>query len=208
MEKRLIGQQHRREAVLSAAMDVFAERGFQGATVEEIARRALVAKGTPYLYFADKAGLFYAVFERWVEETLAGSEDALKSAHTAKDQLLALALSALDFMETHRQWFPLTLEVWAASGTPALRDRFAEALRSLYSGFRAQVETIVRAGQAAHEFRADVDPAAIAALLTGAVDGLFLQCWFDPKLKARRLIQLFFDALLRGIANPLQGEKS
>lgn len=195
------GQSDRREAVLRAAIGVFAEHGFQGATIEEIARRAEVAKGTPYLYFKDKSDLFYAVFERWAMEAMTASEAALAAASGAQAKLLALALSAAEFMDTHRAWFPLTLEVWAASSTPALRERFSAALQSLYAGWRAHTAAIVREGQASGEFGPDVDAEGLAALLTGAVDGLFLQCWFDPTLDAKALIRGFFDALLQGIAH-------
>ena len=201
------GKPDRREALLRAAVEVFAGRGFQGATVEEIARRAGIAKGTPYLYFADKAELFYAVFERWAAEAMSGAQLALAAAKGASERLLALALSAVGYMETHREWFPLSLEVWAASSTPALRERFVAALQGLYAGYRHETAAIIRAGQADGEFRAAVDAEALAALLTGAVDGLLLQCWFDPELDAEKLVRGFFDALLGGIRGPGKGDR-
>ena len=196
-----------RESLLQAAIEVFSERGYQGATMEEIARRAGVAKGTTYLHFADKADLFYAVFEQWTGDALAASEPALAAAGSASEQLKALAISAVDFIQAHRQWFPLTLEVWSASGTPVLRDRFAAALGSLYAGYRSGIASIIQTGLDRGEFREDVDAEALAALLTGAVDGLFLQCWFDPELEAKRLLNGFFDVLIRGMQNPGQGDK-
>src|SRR6516225_9695552 len=48
----------RREAVLSAALDEFSSRGFEAARLDDVARRAGVAKGTIYLYFRDKESLF------------------------------------------------------------------------------------------------------------------------------------------------------
>lgn len=48
----------RREAILDAALDEFTERGFAGARLEDVARRAGIAKGTIYLYFRDKESLF------------------------------------------------------------------------------------------------------------------------------------------------------
>lgn len=48
----------RRRAILDAALDVFAEHGFNGARMEDVARRAGIAKGTLYLYFKDKTALF------------------------------------------------------------------------------------------------------------------------------------------------------
>lgn len=208
MKKRTNRQIDTREALLQAAIAMFSERGYQGATMEEIARRAGVAKGTPYLHFTDKAELFYAVFERWVKEAVAASATALAQATSARERLAALGTSAIDYMEAHREWYPLSLEVWAASGTPALRERFAQALKNLYAGYRGVAEAIIRAGQHAGEFRADIDGEALAALLTGAVDGLLLQCWFDPDLDAGKMLQGFFDVLIRGIDNPRKGDPS
>ena len=202
MGQRRAAQQLRREAILRAAAEVFAARGYQGTTVEEIARRAGVAKGTPYLHFADKADLFYAVFALWTAESIAGADAALAAARTSSARLQALAQSALDYMDTQRQWFPLTLEVWAASGNPALRERFAAALRHLYEGYRQQAVAIIRQGQADGELRADLDAEALAALLTGAVDGLFVQCWFEPGLDAGQAMRGFFEALMRGLLAP------
>ena len=48
----------RREAILAAALDEFSERGFAAARLDDVARRAGVAKGTIYLYFSDKENLF------------------------------------------------------------------------------------------------------------------------------------------------------
>jgi AcrR family transcriptional regulator len=48
----------RRKAILDAALDVFAERGYAGARLEDVATRAGVGKGTIYLYFSDKRALF------------------------------------------------------------------------------------------------------------------------------------------------------
>src|ERR1700686_1050034 len=48
----------RREAILDAALDEFSARGFAAARLDDVAARAGVAKGTIYLYFADKESLF------------------------------------------------------------------------------------------------------------------------------------------------------
>ena len=48
----------RRDAILDAALDEFSARGFAAARLDDVAKRAGVAKGTIYLYFADKESLF------------------------------------------------------------------------------------------------------------------------------------------------------
>jgi len=62
--------------ICAAALDVFAEKGFAAAKLEEIARRAGVSKGTLYLYFEDKEQLFRAV----VRDTIAPNVELLRTA--------------------------------------------------------------------------------------------------------------------------------
>jgi AcrR family transcriptional regulator len=61
--------------ICSAALEVFAEKGFAAARLEEIARRAGISKGTLYLYFTDKEQLFRAV----VRDTIAPNIDAIRA---------------------------------------------------------------------------------------------------------------------------------
>ena len=78
----------RRQLILEAALDVFAEQGFEGATTKEIAARAGVTHGLIYFYFASKEDLFQATFEH----TLRGALDQihLPSAEDAGDEPAAV----------------------------------------------------------------------------------------------------------------------
>ena len=67
--------------ICAAALEVFAEKGFAAAKLDEIARRAGVSKGTLYLYFKDKEELFRAV----VRDTVAPNVEAVKQAVAAAD---------------------------------------------------------------------------------------------------------------------------
>lgn len=67
--------------ICAAALEVFAERGFAAARLDEIARRAGVSKGTLYLYFSDKEALFRSV----VRDTVAANIDSVGDAVMASD---------------------------------------------------------------------------------------------------------------------------
>ena len=67
--------------ICAAALDVFAEKGFAAAKLDEIARRAGVSKGTLYIYFKDKEELFRAV----VRSAIAPNIDAVTSAVSSLD---------------------------------------------------------------------------------------------------------------------------
>src|SRR5215211_6872448 len=60
----------RRAAILAAALEEFTARGYEGARLDDVAKRAGVAKGTIYLYFADKEALFQDLVRSMVHPVL------------------------------------------------------------------------------------------------------------------------------------------
>src|SRR3954468_6884229 len=68
--RRSAGAEARREAILAAALDEFTARGYEGARLDDVARRAGVAKGTIYLYFTDKQALFQDLVRSMVSPIL------------------------------------------------------------------------------------------------------------------------------------------
>jgi AcrR family transcriptional regulator len=81
----------RREAILDAALTVFAERGFEAARLDDVAARAGVAKGTLYLYFKDKE----ALFEEVVRGAVSPVVERISMLAAAPDMPLAPMLDAL-----------------------------------------------------------------------------------------------------------------
>src|SRR3990170_276266 len=75
--------------ICAAALEVFAEKGFAAARLDEIARRAGVSKGTLYLYFKDKEDLFRAV----VRDTVAPNIDAVQQAVAAAELPFAMLVN-------------------------------------------------------------------------------------------------------------------
>src|SRR5881296_2622022 len=94
----------RPEEIVAAALDVFVERGFARARLEEVARRAGVTKGTIYLYFKSKEALFKAVVRETIVQVIAQGE-ALAQSFTG---------SARDLLER------LVREYWRLVGETSL----------------------------------------------------------------------------------------
>ena len=84
--------------ICSAALEVFAEKGFAAARLEEIARRAGVSKGTLYLYFKDKEDLFRAV----VRDTVAPNIEVIRAS---------LAEAEIPFAQVIRLFLPRFAEI-------------------------------------------------------------------------------------------------
>ncbi|HEY9215643.1 MAG TPA: TetR/AcrR family transcriptional regulator [Ancylobacter sp.] len=86
----------RRRAILDAALEVFAERGFTGARMEDVAARAGVAKGTLYLYFKDKAALFEGLVREAADPVLGTLERELAGFEGSTRDFLHLLFAHLE----------------------------------------------------------------------------------------------------------------
>src|SRR6266581_6391082 len=81
----------KREAILRAATDVFASRGFFNAQVADVARAAGVAAGTVYLYFRSKDDLLVSIFEKTMREALAEGRAAVADLDEPRERLRQFA---------------------------------------------------------------------------------------------------------------------
>jgi AcrR family transcriptional regulator len=94
----------RREAILAAALDEFSAQGFAAARLDDVAKRAGVAKGTIYLYFRDKEALFQELV-RSLLTPVVGSVEALRDAdipmHVLADRMVDLFVN--DIFGTRRR---------------------------------------------------------------------------------------------------------
>src|SRR4051812_19405655 len=94
---RMTGQQ-RREQLIEIGRALFAERGFDGASIEEIAQRAHITKPVVYENFGGKEGLYAVVVDREVRELLARITRALDAEHP-RAMLEQAALAFLSYIE-------------------------------------------------------------------------------------------------------------
>lgn len=99
----------REEAILTAAHAVFAEHGFDGAKMADIARAARVAEGTVYLYFKNKQALLEAVIARFYARLTFGAQEGVKSIDDTFERLAFLARHHVS--QCMAQWHILELMI-------------------------------------------------------------------------------------------------
>src|SRR5881296_1469969 len=85
----------KRDVILRAATDVFADRGFFNAQVADVARAAGVAAGTVYLYFKSKDDLLVSIFKRSMREGLTNGRAAVARLDDPRERLVRLARAHL-----------------------------------------------------------------------------------------------------------------
>jgi AcrR family transcriptional regulator len=194
-----VNREQRQAELLETAIEVFAKRGYQATTMEEIAERAGVSKGMLYIYFKNKEALFGAVF-RWFGKMTEAM--VLAGIHGLDDevaQIKRIAATWADVAIQHRDYVPLFLDFWAAASVKGMRNDYAEDLETMYKEYRTMIIGIIEQGKANGKFRQDVDAQAIAYFFVGGMDGMFIQSWLSNPDNIDTLMRNATDLILRGI---------
>jgi TetR/AcrR family fatty acid metabolism transcriptional regulator len=155
----------KRDAILRAAIDVFAERGYFNAQVADVARAAGIAAGTVYLYFKSKDDLLVSIFERSMREGLAAGRAAVADLDDPRERLRRLARGHLARLGSDRN-LAVVFQVELRQSTKFM-ERFSSTLLRDYLGL---IREAIADGQRAGLFRADIKPTAAAKMLFGALD--------------------------------------
>ena len=186
-----------RERLLEAAAKVFAERGYQAASVDEIAAAAGLSKGAVYWNFSSKDELFHALLEERIDRQIEETAEILRSAPTDRPIDPEVANRWEDMLGRERELMLLSQEHWArAVRDPELRARYAERqarLRDvLADGLRARVR---RTGAP----RFSTPAADVATAYLALANGLALQRLVDPEGVPDGLLENITSLIYEGL---------
>jgi AcrR family transcriptional regulator len=189
----------KRRRVLDAARAIFADHGFEGTRMDEVARRARVSKGTVYNIVGSKEELFLRCIADSMEEDrtrIAETVEAESTAGRAIETLIrALFLDLLPSLLGERS---LRHHGFTAMGTnPTLREMLLGQLRRFYRDRELETTALLHEGRADGFFRHDVPPEDAAVIVQAVIDGLVFRASLDPdRVQPRRIAEALL-ALLR-----------
>ncbi|MEQ1502666.1 MAG: TetR/AcrR family transcriptional regulator [Myxococcota bacterium] len=198
MGRREDNKRHKREALERAALDAFRTRGYEGASIEQIAQAAGVARGTFYLYFPDKLALFEALCDRWylsVQAVLGTVAADLDRATTPADALAVyrrMAVGLAAGVLGH------TAEVEIAFRESRQPGEAGQSLRRRERAMLDQVGAFT-AIAAERGLIAVRDPKLAALIVYGSVERLFYEALLgtplgDPLVAGDEVLRLFAAA--------------
>ena len=155
----------KRDALLRAAIDTFAARGFFNAQVADVARAAGVAAGTVYLYFRSKDDLLTSIFERTMKDAIAEGRTSIAGIADPTERLRTIARLHLDRLGRDRA-LAVVFQVELRQSTKFM-ERFSATQLREYLGI---IRDVIADGQDRQVFRRDVNPTLAAKLFFGALD--------------------------------------
>ncbi|MGH3509100.1 MAG: TetR family transcriptional regulator [Nocardioidaceae bacterium] len=168
----------RREQLIEVSRHLFAERGFDATSIEEIAARAEVSKPVVYQHFGGKEGLYAVVVDREVRRLLTMMQESLTAGHP-RVLLEQAAFAFLDYIEQSSDGFRILVRdspVGSASGS----------FVSIISDIASRVEHLLGAEFKTRGFDTKAAP-MYAQMLVGMV-GTTGQWWLDARKPSKEVV--------------------
>jgi len=182
-----------RGRLLEAGSEVFAEKGFYGASVEEIAERAGYTRGAFYSNFADKAELFLALIDQRTEQSIEEISAILRDASSPEAALEGIRRR--DFSRPlDRSWFLLTTEFRLyALRNAKVRPKLVARERQVRQAFtRAATAQLSALGAPL-----PAPPEQLGLIVQALDDGLWMHRQLDPGAVPADLLVDVLELLLR-----------
>ncbi len=174
--------------MLAVAEAVFAERGYQDASMDEIARRVGVTKPMLYAYFGSKEGLLVATIARVREDMTAAVVESLAGAETLREVLWRGLLAYHEFVAEHDQGWAVVREV----GSQAVADQVEEVRRRLRDLIAEMIRVYAPDAPA-------LNREGYAELIVGACERAAIWRQTRDDVTPRQAAELVMDGLWNGI---------
>lgn len=195
-ESRAEKQARTRAELIGTATKVFARRGYQGSSVEEIAEEAGYSHGAVYSNFDGKADLFLAVLEEYMAERareLAGTQTALPEDAPIELRARALADQWMERFARDRESFLLHMEFVAHAGRdPELAERFGSRSAAL----REAIAAYIAHYQELEGIEAAIPPGELALILRALGIGLAIEALVSPAAVSQNAYGDFVELLV------------
>lgn len=187
----------KREAILRAAIKVFAGKGYFNSKVADIAGEAGIADGTVYLYFKSKDEILHSIFDRAMAEFIAEGRREIANITNPSAKLHRIAELHLEKLGADRD-MAIVFQVELRGSTKFMQEFSA-------AGFAEYLDIIrntIAEGQESGVFRSDLKPIVCAKILYGALDEMVTNWILSNKSyelapMAGEVLKIFFGGVLK-----------
>ena len=189
-----------RNGILHAAERVFAEQGFHGARIQDIAREARTAVGTVYNHFEQKEDILRSLMEERIDAFLATLKPTAGEPADFESRLRLRLGRLFEYVDSHRSFFQVAMDcgILLGSATDANRELMGASgkrMERFRTAFRALVEEGIASG--ALEAR---EPKHLAAFLGGTIRSFTYGAILDKETSLGDMAEIVVELFLHGAA--------
>jgi len=185
----------KREAILRAAITVFASKGYFNSKVADIASQAGIADGTVYLYFKSKDEILRSIFDAAMVEFISEGRRELEKLDSPADKIRKIAELHLERLGADRD-LAVVFQVELRGSTKHMQEFSAAGFGEYLDIIRATIA----AGQASGDFRDDIKPIVAAKILYGSLDEMVTNWVLSSRQytlapMADEVLKIYFDGM-------------
>jgi len=186
---------NKKKQILTAAMNVFVEKGYENTTMDDIVKFSGMSKGALYHYFDSKKILFLELIDHWETQTFPDFYKRDKSNIKASEILKNFGLAVVNVYENKKFSFLAEIEFWALAN----RDKdINKKSKILYEKIIDLLEAVLKKGVRDEEFRA-IDCRIAAMLFLTSFQGINWFCLFENLgVKPSEYINKSVETLIKG----------
>lgn len=186
----------KREAILRAAVRVFARNGFFNSKVADIAGEAGIADGTVYLYFKSKDEILHSIFDQAMEIFISEGRRELATLERPEDKLRRIAEMHLERLGADRD-LAVVFQIELRGSVKFMQEFSAAGFADYLDIIRQTIDE----GQRAGVFRSDIKPIVASKILYGSLDEMVTN-WILSKKRyalepmAGEVLKTFFGGIM------------
>ena len=186
----------RRQEIVKVAAEVFREKGYDAATLNDIAEKLDTDRASLYYYVGSKEELLHEIVREVIHENVATAERVAKSEGTCRDKIEALIYEMMTSFE--RNYPAMYVYVEDLARISREDSEWARDVIKATRRFEAIVVDILKRGQASGHFRCDLPTDISALALFGMVN--WTHQWYQPGARrdARKIATTFASVFLEG----------
>ena len=171
MNQREAKKEARRQEILIAATAVFAQKGFDGASMDDIVQASGLSKGGLYWHFKSKDDLIAAILSQFFSQEMVILDEIVTAVAPASHKLQQLGQQIITDINQMTDLLTISLDFYALA---ARRESVREELNSYFHQYRGKLTNLIQAGIDEGEFEATVSAPAAALNLIAQFEGLVL----------------------------------
>lgn len=189
-------QKKRRAEILEAAEEVFSLNGYHKADMNEIAKKANIAKGTVYLYFPSKKELFISIIKDGLETLAQKIGEELKNIDNSVEKIKKAISTHMLYLKDHQGLYRILLQP-----DIELMDDVFNTMKDIKLSKLPRMAEGIKEGIKEKQIR-NLDETSLSYMILGMIDMTLYHWLSNPNEEPiEKKIDLLFDVLFNGIAN-------
>lgn len=211
-DRRKREKEQRRNAILNASRKLFFEKGFRHVTVENIARKAELSKGSVYLYFSSKEEIYTQILLSDIDKFNKKSSQIFQNGKSAAELVMDFACIYVDFFLNDRELFRIMMTFMLHTEELNLTEDVNQHIIEVTNNTAQVIETILQQGIDRGEFPRDINLRQSRNALWGLLNGitslhLFTGREANKEERIRSTIQGSLNIFIKGLKTHRNGEE-